>query len=884
MKKIIALLMSCLCILPVTHVYGMKQAAYEDYSNIQTAIALGLMDSMAAQRANEAISRGEFVYGMMQLFANPAPSVSAPFTDLPEREDYRRAISSAYEMGLLSGYGDGTVRSTEPISRMHAAQLLAKCVGFADLIKLGKSAASACAEADICSYSEASDTSDCTVENAAALLLKAGNAKMVVTSSIGTQAVDYEFGSETLLSTYLDIYHAEGVISANEYTYLHTTGHIAEDRVQIGSDTLQTESDEIKNLLGFNVEAYYKQKKGSNLREIICCFPKENRIITIDADDVIGYSNGKIEYYDEDNDIESKSFHLSAVEVVYNNRLLTKASAEDFAITSGSITLIDNNDDGSFEVVSVMSYRNAVVDTVDRLKEDVYFKYGEKPLSLSNNDGLSFVSTDGSPAYAIELAEWDVLSIAESKDGEVIRAVYIPESADGLIESIETNANECIVTMDGKVYTLTEACRKNQIKELAVGKYVILYPDIDGKIAAVNTAANSGERYAYFMAAKSETGLSRSLKIKYLDCNGTIKVSDLADRVKLDGTIYQTEKNANVFLSLKPQLIRYCINEAGAVSNIDTAYTTNDSGNSVNLGENESESSLCKYYDGYTGDNPPVESETLVYKRDNMILGGKIALTGATYIFCVPTDPQAAADSDYRVLNTSNYMSNDTKYALRAYKTIPDSLSAEAIVTYVDNVGSGVPYDTAVTVVESVSRALNAEGDPCYILNCYTGSTKYRYQTRQDSVFDDITLDGASYLPSGGDILKLTVGPGDSVTACELVYSYKQDKMNGSNPNDSLYATYRVEAAYAYQTDKTGCMTTTTPLEIGKTYLTEELSNLEMHNLSRFKILLYDSKEEKVSVANASSVIGFVNTGGYSASRVFIYTRNGNSQTFVIYQ
>ena len=453
-----------------------------------------------------------------------------------------------------------------------------------------------------------------------------------------------------------------------------------------------------------------------------------------------------------------------------------------------------------------------------------------------------------------------------------------------MIEGIADDTADCIITVDGKEYTLTAACRENQGKELSVGKYAMLYPDIDGKIAAINNSANSGERYGYLIGVEQGKGLADGVRIKYIDCDGTVKVSALAEKVKLDGTVYQTESEANMFLSLKPQLMLYRTNESEAVSYIDTAYSMDETGKPILIGENESESSLYKYYDGYTGDEPPVAAESLVYKKDNMILGGKVALTGATYIFCVPTNPLSARDSDYKVLNTSNYLTNDGRYTLRAYKTSTSALSAEAIVMYVDTVGVSVPSDTAVSVVESVTRGLNTEGEACYILNCYTGTNKFRYQTRQASIFDDLTLDGVSYFPSGGDILKLTVDPANSITACELVYSYSQNKMNGSNPSDSLYATYRVEAAYVYQTDKTSCITTTTPLESGKTYLPEELSNMEIHNLSRFKILLYDTKREKVSTSNVGSVIGFMNTGGYTSSRVFIYTRNGNSQTFVIYQ
>lgn len=874
MKKIITImLICCLCITAVSPAAASGRGTSDSQYDLQTAVALGLLDASAATRANETITRAEFFCALMRMFGNPLSAETAPFSDLPENQDYLRAINAAYGMGLLGGYGDGTVRPSEPIARSHAAALLAKAVGYAELIRAGKSAVQACVDAKICTYAIAADESDCTVATAAQLLINAGNANMVDTSVVGNGSVSFLTLDDTLLSKYLDIYHIEGVLDANEFTYLDGDGSLKKDAVRIDNENLITTQDSVKTLLGCNVEAYYKQKYGSKTKEIICCYPKDNKILEISADDVKEYRGGRLEYYDANGKTLAESFPLSAVNVIYNNRLLTKASPNDFKINCGTVTLIDNDNDGSYEVVTVLSYRNAVVDSVDTTNDTLYFKFGEKPLSITNDSGMSFVSADGSDAYLVEMAEWDVISVAESADGKVVRAVYIPDLADGVIEAIADD-DDCVITVGGKSYTLTDSCRKNQANEISLGKYVMLYPGIDGKIAAVNGSANSGERYGYIIAFAKKSGMDGGVQIKYVDCDGTVMVSDLAENVKLDGEQYRTASEENVFTALKPQLMTYRRNDDGDVSYIDTAAR----------GSKESDATLVKYYDGYTGDDNPVASESLSYKQDNMILGGKIALTSATYIFCIPTAPQSASDSDYQVLNTSNYLTNDGKYTMRAYRTAMDSLSAEAVVMYVDSVSASVPSDTAVSLVESVRRAVNADGDECYILDCYTGANRFRYETKEKSVFADLRLDGVPYLPKGGDVLKLTVDPSNRITACELVYSYGQNKMNGSNPNDSTYATYRVQLAYVWQTDGKNCMTTTTPLVSGGTYNEDELTNFEIHNLTRFRMIQYDHESEKVSAANSSSLIGFVNSGGYAASRVFVYTRNGNSVTFIVYR
>ena len=65
---------------------------------------------------------------------------------------------------------------------------------------------------------------------------------------------------------------------------------------------------------------------------------------------------------------------------------------------------------------------------------------------------------------------------------------------------------------------------------------------------------------------------------------------------------------------------------------------------------------------------------------------------------------------------------------------------------------------------------------------------------------------------------------------------------------------------------------------------TTGLANYEVKNLDNYNIYIYDSSLKTVSIGTADAIVGFKNSGGIDASKIFLYERYGDGRTLVIYQ
>ncbi|MBR5505121.1 MAG: hypothetical protein IKV73_02280, partial [Clostridia bacterium] len=67
-------------------------------------------------------------------------------------------------------------------------------------------------------------------------------------------------------------------------------------------------------------------------------------------------------------------------------------------------------------------------------------------------------------------------------------------------------------------------------------------------------------------------------------------------------------------------------------------------------------------------------------------------------------------------------------------------------------------------------------------------------------------------------------------------------------------------------------------------HTTDGLENLELKNLSVYKVLVYDSKEDTVYKGDDFYVRDFMSTGGLEASKIFIYERYIETGMVCIYR
>jgi SpoIID/LytB domain protein len=94
----------------------------------EAGITQGVADDRFAPTA--AVTRRQMAAFLYRTFDIPAPRSQEAFDDVGEREPQREAINALAEAGIAAGFGDGTFRPSERVTRAQMATFLARALGL----------------------------------------------------------------------------------------------------------------------------------------------------------------------------------------------------------------------------------------------------------------------------------------------------------------------------------------------------------------------------------------------------------------------------------------------------------------------------------------------------------------------------------------------------------------------------------------------------------------------------------------------------------------------------------------------------------------------------------------------------------------------------------
>lgn len=892
MKRTTAILLTILILTSFFTPTALRQAAAAEGSiDVRSAAALGLIAEEAAQNENATVSRGQF-FNSIAILMNLSGGGENVFSDLTADNPYYDAVTALYNTGYISGYADGTVRTGEKISVSTAVRLLTYAVGYKNMIDAGRSVFDAALDADICNISTAYDNADLTVKKAATLLINAGNALCVEESGFSGEEADYAYGSETVFEKYMGIHRTEALVTANSFTYLNKKGYLSEGQVEIGGKILAEGESDAGSLIGCIAVAYYLDDEIDPLNTVLfACASEKNKITEVKAKDSLGYQGGYFSWYEGDK-VQKTSLDLSSVDMIYNSSSVMALSETDFLFDSGSVKLIDNTQDGRYDVVMINSYQTCIVDSVDVDEEIIYGKYGVS-YNLDSAENVVLKDKNGVQVFPIELVEWDVLSVAQSRDGKNLNIIYVADTVEGRVSSCE-EGDKLRLTIEDAAYDVSDFAQNHFAADLAgiIGKEASFGFDIDGQLAYLKTADFTDGKYGFVRKWGKDGALSQKVSVKLVDEKGDTRIFELADRVKLNGERKTVKDNPDLFISLGSGLLLYEENEDGKIVSVDTPYSLDVDGNISGLGTEESATdSLCMFYDGYKKNAQTGlwdDNEQLKYISSTNVFGYKVAVNSDAKLFTVPRDGENADDTDYQVYNIKDALINKRFYYVRAYKTDINNPAADVVVRYVDETAASSKLEGTedIAVISKIITVINEDGEENNKVTVMVrGGSKKEYITQNSEVLSSVTLNGSAYTPKIGDTVRLAMNVEGEINGIVMVYSAEKDVLEGGgNEIGAEYNTFHTEKADVYSVTRGHFTTTSTTLEAGKTYTVSALENYRIRPVTSYHIIIYDAAEKTVRSGNASALIGFTDSGGRDCSRVIINDNDGKGRVMIIYK
>ena len=288
-----------------------------------------------------------------------------------------------------------------------------------------------------------------------------------------------------------------------------------------------------------------------------------------------------------------------------------------------------------------------------------------------------------------EYAKGDVISVARSRDGGVVRVNISAASVSGAVTYFSGEGK--IMTIDGTEYKLSDNFREIGGR-VTGGSEVTAYTDVNGRAFAAEILG--GFEYMYLANCADRDIFGGSVTLRLINTSGEVCECE-ADA----GTRYGGGKNrVSDIAKLEPQLLRVRRSPEGKLFAVETAA---DMVGAVGADEFSLSfsSDSCKYYGGVM-----------------CVFASKYQLGSATPVFFVPKDI-----SDIKRYDTADRsrLYSDYDYKVRLYD-VSDEYTASAAVIYMDGSHEREvePYDE-VGIIRDSAQINNAEGEPCLKLSVY---------------------------------------------------------------------------------------------------------------------------------------------------------------------
>lgn len=759
-----------------------------------------------------------------------------------------------------------------------------------------------------------SDTA--TVRNLAIMLHNALTVDMMKNSDISGGAGGYQVNKgETFLRNFEErqsIKIISGQVMATPVSSLVGGANVVSGRINIdGVVYFLKEGVSCSGLLGKIVMAFVNTDKDSDMKTVysIAPYAGKNRELKLKASDIISYSNYRYAY-----ESESKSNAIEYIDiprdisVIYNGVGLGSVNSEDLNVLSGTLTFIDTQSSGIYDLLYIEEYRNYLVSDVDSENEIITFRnnpYEEKwSLSIKSDDRqYKYFILNDKNSYLKEYQKGDldqfdindVVSIFESKDEKVITLAISDESVEGKID--ELAYDDGIVIIDGEKYNLFKHSNEEYLvlaSDLQVGETAVFYLDVNKEIVCVDTTGGKIENkelkalsagYAYVIEAKAGTGLSGSMQLRLLrgsvlrepevdkisendlskqDEEKSVKLSEkqiygqrvevgaCAANVILEEGEQRARVKSNTLADLEGKVIEFAIDSEGLITKI-TVYS----------GEERSR----RYND---------EFKTFTDATPD----GAFMVDENTVFFVVPST--ATTDSDYEVrysiVDTGYYniapynrqRTFNSDFEIARMCVIRSSVSGHRLGIITDN--------TPISIITKVVAAVNEKDEITTKVYAYTSGihTGYLMRTPYKGEF-------VPEPPKVGDVVKLSIdGDGNIDNYMKLISlsdkSLPLFRAGARTSNERLYG-----VVYDKRQDMLQGLTGKVVKQIKVSYL-EDFSDMFTFGISAAlekQMYLYDRRSNETKLAGYNDIMTYM-TNGDEASKVFLHITLGEIRGLVI--
>ena len=731
--------------------------------------------------AADEVTKGMYIKYMLNMLQIPlSPATEQLFFDVPLTSSYADVVHTAYISGLIMGGTDGNAGIENPVTLNDAIIISIRALNATGMMKQGDQSVLGYMQiaAQLGLYDGLSSAANAELnrEDALRLLYNTVNSEYMTT----VNGVDYSPIERTLLEAYYGIYRTHGIVESCHYGDIYGgnpehSGYVTIDGIRYRYDDVSS-----KEMLGQKVIVYYSDRADDGIREILYMYSKGNGILTVELENVLLHRQGVLSYSDDDG---------SAVKAKLSDTALTLLNGERISVSSlgmdipahGTVTLLDHDTDGTYDVVLYKEYVISIVTSVNVNDEKIYSQKGEfSILDLSAYDEYYIYDQAGDAVGLSSIAKDAVLNISAKEDQSLVEITVCTDVAEFSIASIwkeeylehtyyyveDEEGNEYRTVSDFADLSDDNGIIVNLAASL--GKTYRFALNTDGRLAAVLDWADTSDYiYGYVIASQASWGLEDSC-VRILTEKSEVHIYPVASKVRV------TKGTATTTVSGK--------DFASACANGVLRFRTDADGKlcAAELPQEEGAESGLRY-DCVIPSGNSVSSR--FYASYNM-LGGQVLINESTRVFFLP-DSAHGEDAQWYSASMGTALVNESYYPSAVCYKYDDDIYADVLVIIPDQ---STLKSSLVMFVEELSKVYDETTNGEYdAVTGYVNGNQMTYCFENDGINPSKRV--PAYTVGQGDVIRFTINPRGNIAVLDPVFDYSEKKVyNFQNSSTKHYA------------------------------------------------------------------------------------------------
>ncbi|MBE7019941.1 MAG: hypothetical protein E7411_00705 [Ruminococcaceae bacterium] len=751
-------------------------------------------DSFTDQKV---ITRGELMMYFSKISGVDGISKSGytgKFTDVNSETPYCTHIQAMENLGVINGTGTGSFFPADKVTVTDAVAAATKLLGYDIYAEtMGGYPTgyySAANQAGITKGMEASSDGYLYGKNAVTLLFNMLTTELKVQSVWGNEESIKVTNGSCYLETVFNVFEGKGLADGNEFTGLRkVTKTVNEECISIDGVMYKAPGMDTNAELGKKLRFFYRQDDGSYIIPEILYYEADAsvEVTNLDAGDIISVDNYNITYLDEQGREEKLKFS-GVSDVIYNFKTHPEFSYDDISIDMGTVTLIDNDGNGTYDVLNILSYAEYMIESVNKIDEVITADNGKK-ITLPGDNNCTIYQM-GRKITLEDVYSGTVINVLASDDNLYMIIYVNAGSVNGTVREVSIDDGITRIKIDETVYELSPLAKYIP----RTGDYGAFYLNHFGQIAAKDKVVTD-EQYAYLINKGDINTYEERYFVKLVNESGKVINYELAPKVKFNDNPRTEARN----VINNPLLMNGVLDEDGNPTCQQLIKFKTDKDGKLNL---------IRVFTDYTDKGEDFKKDkadttfTLDYKSDvNLkyyggnakVFGTRFLVNAETHIFFAP--PAHTTDVESFDAGLITKLATETTYTTpEFYDVAYSNMTGVVVIRQAAGAASSMKNGDPELVISNITRCYIPEEDAVG-LRIYG----YRLGLEKEFLVKDLSItDNNSNYGNGkgvldlrpGDVIQYALNTDGSLAAIKIIFQYNPDKFELTESHTSTTSVF----------------------------------------------------------------------------------------------